>query len=141
MVSRTGVFEGTTRPSAFSAASASAAVPPSRRTSHAARVARGCAVETANDSVRTGFNPDKPEEGSTDATHTLTEPFAVGDSDSDDLEAVGDKPGFDETGHEQPWENRVVGDDGSGSGSGSGKGKGKERRSPDIPEEKNPWSD
>lgn len=97
--------------------------------------------EPEQEEVRTGFNPDKPEEGTIDASHTLTEPFAVGDSDSDDLEAVGDKPGYDETGHEQPWENRVVGDDGSGSGSGSGKGKGKERRSPDIPEEKNPWSD
>jgi hypothetical protein len=98
--------------------------------------------EPEQEEVRTGFNPDKPEEGTVDASHNLTEPFAVGDSDSDDLEAVGDRPGFDQTGHEQPWENRVIGDDaGSNSGSGSGKGKGKERRSPDIPEEKNPWSD
>lgn len=99
--------------------------------------------EPEQEEVRHGFNPDRPEERVTDASHTLTEPFTLGDSESeDDLKPVGDKPGYDETGHEQPWENRVVGDeDGSGSGGGSGKGKGKERQSPDIPEEKNPWSD
>lgn len=90
--------------------------------------------EPEQEEVRQGFNPDKPEERITDANHTLDEPFALEDSDNDDLEAVGDKPGYDEIGHEQPWENRVVGD-------GNGKGKGKERQSPDIPEERNPWSD
>jgi hypothetical protein len=103
--------------------------------------------EPEQEEVRHGFNPDKPEERMTDTSHTLTEPFALADSESeDDLKAVGDRPGYDETGHEQPWENRVVGDDdasgsGSGSGKSKGKGKGKERQSPDIPQEKNPWSD
>ena len=90
--------------------------------------------EPEQEEVRQGFNPDKPEERNTDATHTLDEPFALADSDNDDMTAVGDKPGFDETGHRQPWEERVVGES-------EGKGKGRERRSPDIPEERNPWSD
>ena len=53
------------------------------------------------------------------------------------MEVVADQKGVDETGHEQPWEKRG-GDD---SRDESKKGKGKERASPDIPEERNPWSD
>ncbi len=49
---------GSTRPrTACAATSPSAAVPPSATTSHAARVARGFAVTTANDRVRTGVRP------------------------------------------------------------------------------------
>ncbi|KAL1585449.1 hypothetical protein WHR41_05694 [Cladosporium halotolerans] len=90
--------------------------------------------EPEQEEVRQGFNPDRPEKAITDENHTLDEPFALNDSENDDLEAVVDEPGTDETAHEQPWENRIVGD-------GKGKGKERERRSPDIPEERNPWSD
>jgi hypothetical protein len=97
--------------------------------------------EPIQEEVRQGFNPDRPEQKATDEGHNLTEPFALEDSENDDMEAVADQEGVDETGHEQPWETRG-GDDAGDSGSGRGKGKGKERRaSPDIPEEKNPWSD
>jgi hypothetical protein len=95
--------------------------------------------EPIQEEVRQGFNPDKPEQKSTDQTHNLTEPFALEDSETDDMDVVADQEGVDETGHEQPWEKR--GGDDSGDGSGKGKGKGKERASPDIPEERNPWSD
>lgn len=53
--------------------------------------------------VRQGFNPDQPETTSTDETHTLDAPFTVGDED-DEVD------GRDETGNEQPWEERQYGD-------------------------------
>lgn len=54
--------------------------------------------------VRQGFNPDRPEQR-LDGGHSLTDPFTVGDGE-DDMSAVQDESGTDETGHEQPWEDR-----------------------------------
>lgn len=90
--------------------------------------------EPEQEEVRQGFNPDKPEKKITDENHTLDEPFALNDSENDDLEAVGDEDGVDEVGGRQPWEERVV-------GGGKGKGRERERRSPEIPVERNPWDD
>lgn len=68
--------------------------------------------EEQQEEVRQGFNPDKPEKKGTDDAHTLTGAFAVGESEGDEVgEGVSDVPGQDETGTQQPWEQKRYGQD------------------------------
>lgn len=85
----------------------------------------------AKEEMRQGFNPDRPEKKLTDGAHTLDGPFKVTEEDEEEGEVEGtiDEERRDELGMDQPWHERVV----------SGKGKGKV--SPDLPTERNPWSD
>ena len=69
--------------------------------------------EPEQEEVRQGFNPDKPEKTAVEENHTLDEPFTVGEDDEDDGQR-----GVDETGHEQPWEQRTLGEDWDGKGKG-----------------------
>ena len=55
--------------------------------------------------VRHGFNPDRPEGKAVDDSHTLGEPRK-----GDEKVAISEVPGRDETGAEQPWEERRYGE-------------------------------
>jgi len=61
----------------------------------------------AQEVVRQGFNPDRPEKKVLDEAHGLAEPRHSRDQE----EAVVDEEGFDEVGQRQPWDERVYGDE------------------------------
>ncbi|QIX00691.1 hypothetical protein AMS68_006208 [Peltaster fructicola] len=60
----------------------------------------------AEEEVRQGFNPDKPEQRLDDGSHALDEPVG---GPPDALKSINDAEGRDETGHKQPWESRQAG--------------------------------
>lgn len=111
------------------------------------------------ESVRHGFNPDKPEQEITDQNHTLDDPFAVGDDDDRDrFQPVSQQKGKDEVEQDQPWEERRYRQDGAQDDHGDrwfgkgdfdddGKLKAQEHRSngssplpsPLFEEERNAW--
>lgn len=85
--------------------------------------------------VRQGFNPDRPEQTITDGSHTLEDPFEIGDAD-DDAAGSGGAAGApaadkDEAGRDQPWEQREYGAERKGSAA----------TSPLFEEERNAWGD
>lgn len=89
--------------------------------------------EEEAEEVRQGFNPDHPEEGMQDENHNLTDPFDIGDGD-DDMTPVQDQPGIDQSGHEQPWEERRYEKTQPGNGNG-------DVPSPLFEEERNVWGE
>ncbi|KAK4631951.1 Transmembrane protein [Fulvia fulva] len=87
--------------------------------------------EQEAEEVRQGFNPDEPERKIQDQNHTLTDPFTEGDGQDEPPMAVSDTPGRDQTGHEQPWEERTY--------DGSDDAQRKDVPSPDFEDERNAW--
>jgi hypothetical protein len=91
--------------------------------------------ESASEEVRAGFNPDRIEQKVTDGSHTLDDPFEIGDGD-EVSKAVGDLEGEDEVDAHQPWDKKEY----------PGKGKGNVQdddtaTSPLFEEERNAWGD
>ena len=59
--------------------------------------------EGAQEEVREGFNPDRPEGGDELGMHNTDMPFTVGEEPEIDEE----EPSRDELGHDEPWETRT----------------------------------
>lgn len=98
--------------------------------------------EEAAEEVRQGFNPDAPEQKLTEESHSLADPFSVGDGDDEET-PVSEQEGKDQLNHEQPWEERRY--DNGKLQPNSGKGKSKSSRnssplpSPLFEEERSAW--